>query len=47
MVKDAAAVAGLLFVGVGAWLLSPPWALIIVGGVLLLGSLWGHLRGDT
>ena len=27
-------VVALLTVGIGVWLLSPPWALIVVGGIV-------------
>jgi len=45
-VRDCAAVLGLGLVGAGACWLSPPAALIAVGSLLILASLWGWSRGD-
>ena len=37
--RDFVAIAGLVMMGVGLWLVSPSLALVVVGAVLLLGAL--------
>lgn len=46
MVRDVAALIGLALVSFGLWWIYPPIALVIGGGLLLAGSIWGHLNGD-
>lgn len=43
--RDIIAAVGLGLVGAGCWLFSPALALIVVGSVLLLGSVWGTIYG--
>lgn len=47
MVRDVAAVSGLVLIGVGGWLLSPAVGCLLCGVVLLAGAVWGHIRGST
>lgn len=42
--RDLSALAGLLMLFAGVWLLSLPAALIVTGVLLLTASVWGHLN---
>lgn len=42
--RDALAIVGLVLIGVGCWLIHPPTSLIVVGFVLLVAGVGGHLR---
>lgn len=45
--RDAAAVSGLVLIGVGGWLLSPAVGCLLCGVVLLVGAVWGHIRNES
>ncbi|MBY6275388.1 MAG: hypothetical protein CWE10_04085 [Symbiobacterium thermophilum] len=38
---DGAALLGLFLIFAGLWWLSPPWALMITGAVLVAFGIWG------
>lgn len=42
--RDALAVAGLVCVAVGCWLLHPAASFIVVGSVLMAAGIVGHMR---
>lgn len=44
LVVNVTGLAGLSMVGAGLWWVYPPAALIVVGGLLLAGSVWGAIR---
>ena len=47
LVRDFMALAGLGLVTYGIWMLFPPAALIVLGGLLLAGAaLWPSVRSD-
>lgn len=45
--RDACAVGGSVMLAVGAGAVYWPAGLMVFGGLLLLGALWGHHRGTT
>ena len=44
--RDTFAAAGVVLIAFGAWWLSPPWALVSVGAILLIGGVAGQLMGN-
>jgi divalent metal cation (Fe/Co/Zn/Cd) transporter len=44
VIHDVTALLGLGLVFAGCWWVYPPAALIVSGGILLAGSIWGHLN---
>ena len=44
--RDIAGACGLVCITVGTGLLSIPWALIVLGTVLMGLSIWGAVRSD-
>lgn len=42
--RDCCFLLGLAIAGVGFWMLSPPLALVVVGGNLMGISVWGAIR---
>lgn len=45
--RDFIAVLGLGLIFGGAWWLSPPWSLVVLGGLLLMGAIAGHKTEDN
>ena len=43
--RDGFAIAGLCLLAAGTWWLSPPWALVVVGGLLLVAGVLGTIFG--
>jgi len=41
------AVCGLLMLGVGLWLMSPGWALVVIGGIVALDAVLSRAKGKT
>lgn len=42
--KDAAAVGGLSLIAIGAWLINPAAAFLVVGALILIAALVGYYR---
>lgn len=42
LIRDGAALVGLALVFAGCWWIYPPAALILAGGLILAGAVWGH-----
>jgi hypothetical protein len=47
ILRDIGAVGGMLLVGSGLSMLSVPLACVVVGALLLAGSVWGHTHDDV
>lgn len=45
--RDLAALTGLALVGTGLWWYFPPVALVVLGGLLLIGALSGWYRDGS
>lgn len=45
MVTLGGVVGGLVLLAVGLWLYSPALSLVVLGSLILTGSLVGHFRG--
>lgn len=43
----AMAAAGLVLIGAGLWAIYWPAALVVVGGLLVAGAVWGACNGST
>jgi hypothetical protein len=46
-VRDVAGLLGLVMIGAGLWWRAPWLALVVVGGLLVAGAVFGVLRNDN
>jgi hypothetical protein len=43
LARSLAVLAGFIAMAAGLWMKDPPWALIVMGGLLAIGAIFGQL----